>query len=359
MLNTKTLAKLILVTLVCAIPVAYLATRQPESAIKGNGTLFLPNLLKDPDHIKTLVIQDHTQTLTVQRNAAAWQILEKNNFSVLHDKVEELLFGLADMRIVEPKTSNPDLLAQLDLNDSTEPASKAITITVLDAAEQELAKVVVGKRESLRLGEEFAEHIFIRNASEQQAWLVQGMLPISNDFHDWVEQPLLSLVDVEQIKSVHISQANGQKVAITKNSAEQEDFILENAQPKLGMVLDIESINTLPFKVAELEFNDVTPAKQIDLDWAQSTVAELQTFAGVTVVLNVLQQDDHVYGKVHATVADTADDDLKQQVAKYNANSQTWYYSLPAEFYQAISVSNDDLLKVEEPVIQDQAVVQK
>ena len=62
---------------------------------------------------------------------------------------------------------------------------------------------------------------------------------------------------------------------------------------------------------------------------------------------------------MHATVSDTADEDLKQQVAKYNANSQTWYYSLPAEFYQAISVSNDDLLKVEEPVIQDQAVVQK
>ncbi len=307
----------------------------------------MPNILNKPDQIAKITFSEHDRKLTLEKVNNAWQIVEKNNYPVLASKVDELLYSLKDLRIVEPKTSNKEYFKQLDLNDIAESDSKALLITVADIYNDIIAKVYIGKREGVRLGEEYQEHIFVRRAGEDQAWLVQGILPVTNDFRDWVEQPLLSIIESEQVKSIEINQPSGNKVTISRTQKDQEDFTLENTQAKQDMVLDLDSINTVPFEIAELEFADVHP-KSDKTSWDNAITATLETFPGVKVVLNLIKDGDKILAKVHAAAAQDVRHEIQDKVLAFNAAKEPWVYELSPEIYTELTLSKDDFLKPKE-----------
>lgn len=351
MLNAKTVTKLLIVTIIFAGLVTIVFLKSNNSSIQSNNKVLLPSLADNISQVSRVIIQDRDHTLTFAKVDNSWQIVERNNFPVLPQKVEEVLLGLADMRIVEPKTVNPQLYSQVDVNDITEENSRALLVTIQDSQQQDLAKLLIGKREGWQKGEEYLERIFVRKFGDQQTWLVQGLVPLSNDIKDWVDQPLLSIVDEQKIKQVKLLRADGEKILIAKQASDQEDFMLETSKPQIGMVLDIDAINTLPFEISELEFKDVVAAsneQNEQLDWSKGVVVELETFSGVIVELNIMQHDDMIIGKVQAFTAVDSGPEVQLQVADFNAQKQGWYYKLSNEFYKTISMGNTDFLKVAE-----------
>ncbi len=346
MLNTKTLKRLIFITALCAIPVVWITINNCGIAFDTKHKKLLPGLLKQREQIALVSLQSHNQTLTLQKQDGVWGILENNNYPVISEKVDDLLFSLANLRIIESKTAKPEFHEQLDLNDITEPQSNAWLVTVQNTNGADIAKIYVGKRESVRLREEFLEHIFIRHAGEDQTWLVQGNLPLSTDFKEWVEQPLLGIVDSEQVQRLSINVPSGSNIVISKTSPEQEDFIIETAQIKAskGSILDINTVNTLPFDVAELEFNNVVLSETADIDWSNSIVATLDTFPGVQVLLNVLKHDGKFYAKVQAAAAAESSDIIQNNVKAFNDSKQRWVFEVSNQFYNTITIANNDSL---------------
>lgn len=347
MLNAKTLKRLVILTAVCAVPVVIIGIKAGSSIIKNKNAVFLPGLMSKPDQIAKVVFQDQNQTLTLQRKDNGWEMVERNNYPVLVDKVNELLYSLADLRVVEPKTSNREYYRQLQVNDVTEPGAESVQITVSDSYNDTLVKLIVGKREGIRLGEEYQEHIFVRKADEDQTWLVQGVIPINNEFRDWVEQPLIGLIESDQIKSVEIDRPKADKIVISKAKVDQEDFNLENLQAKQGMVLDLDAINTVPFEIAELEFADVQPAQNVR-EWDNPLVATLDTFPGVKVILQIVKDNDRILAKVQADALPTTRPDLIDKVLAFNNSKKDWVYEISPEIYKELSLAKSDFLKPHE-----------
>lgn len=348
MLNAKTLKRLVIITTACVIPVIFIALRGGISSITGKNEPFIPGLLKNPDHITKVIIEDFSQKLTLQKIDGKWLLLERNNYPVLTDKVEDLLYSIADLRIVEPKTNNRAFFKQLDVNDITEPNSQAVFVLIQDDNGQDVAKFYVGKREGVRLGEEYLEHIFVRKVDDDQTWLVQGVVPISNDFRDWLEQPLLGLIESDQIKRVAIQRPKFERVIITRAKQDQEDFVLETVHAKRGMVLDLDTVNTVPFEIAELEYNDVVPAERVNAEWDNCITATLETFPGINVVLNIIKHDNKVLAKVQANASDEVSTELRSKVQAFNNNKKSWVYELSPEIYKSIALSNEDFLKLKD-----------
>lgn len=345
MLNAKTLKKLIIITILCSIPVVLITAKGPISAIAHKNDLFLPHLVKKPDQITKVVIQDNKQTLTLQKNGDTWEMLERNNYPVMTDKVLDLLYNLADLKIIEPKTSNPAFFRQLDINDVSEPESRAVLVSISDVYNDCLAQIYIGKRESVRIGEDYQEHIFVRRANEEQAWLVAGIIPVANDFRDWFEQPLLGIVESDLIKRVEIEKNKNSKVIIAKSALDAEDFVLETASAKSGMILDLDAVNTVPFEFAELEFVDVLPAAKSNIDWKNSLLATVETFPGVKVILNLVRDGDKVLAQVKAFAPESAKYELLDKVELFNRSKEPWVYVLSPESYKELALSNDDFLK--------------
>lgn len=354
MLNTKTLKKLIIVTIVCLAPVILMVAKSGISFIKGKNALFMPGLLKKPEQITKVVLQYNRQTFTLQKVDNNWQITEKHGYPVMNAKVEALLNGLANLRIVEPKTSNPEFYKQLDLNNISELDSQALLITISDMYNDELVKLYVGKREGIHVEEEYQERIFVRRADEAQTWLVQGLIPSSNDFADWAEQSLLSIIDGAQIKSVEIKTLPTNKVVIYKDDPEQGDFKIDGLQVKNGMVLDLDMVNTVPSELADLEFKNVYRFDTLNTNWENTVSAIVDTFLGIKVTINMLKDGEKIYAKAHAESVADVPVDLQQKVDAFNASKQQWVYELPIEFYKAICLSNNDFLK---PEIQAQDII--
>ncbi len=349
MLSGKTLKRLVLITSICAIPVIFLVVKSGASSISNKNAAFLPTLLNKPEQISKIIMQDNKSTLTLEKHENKWHVVERNNYVVLNEKVDELLYSLADLRIIEPKTSNPELYKQLDVNDLSDPNSETLLITITDVYNDNIAKLYIGKRETVQLGEQFKERLFVRNVGDEQAWLVQGTIASTNQFSDWVDQPLLGLIDSDQIKSVEIERVDSPKLIITKREQNQEDFELVGLQPKQGMVLDLDAINTVPFEVAELEFKDVQLEKP-NLDWSRGLTTTVQTFDGVKISMQLLKQGAEVFAKVIANTAENTPEEMKQKVAAFNQAKKGWVYVLSPEIYKELSLNSSDFLKPKDEI---------
>lgn len=393
MLSNKTLQKLALILFLVTVPLVAILYQSGGSAIKSKNTPLYPSLVTDLGLLSKITIEDKAQTLTLVRDGETWSIAERNNYPVQTSSVQELVSSIAALKIVEPKTTSPALYSQLEVDDIDQPDSKAVKVTILDSKEQPIAQVLIGKRDGILIGEQYIERLFARKVSDQQTWLVQGILPLSNNVKDWLDQPLLGIVSLEQVKKLAITRPQATDLVIAKQAMEEQDFKLEGVEVSSGMKLDLDAINTLPFEISEFEILDVLPAVQpasalqpseslnaaaqtadlqsatpevtaaqsiqpeqseqavvlqSEFDWQQGLTANVETFDGVTVSLHVLKRDDQIFAKVDAAAREDVSPELKSQVERFNASHQAWYYKLAPESYKTLNLASSDFLQTDD-----------
>src|ERR1041385_6452868 len=69
----------------------------------------------------------------------SWAVVETGNYPAAQGKMRQLLLGLADLTLVEPKTERPELFARLDLDD---PANgKATDIKLTDRIDRKTTRL--------------------------------------------------------------------------------------------------------------------------------------------------------------------------------------------------------------------------
>jgi hypothetical protein len=347
MVNKKTLNRLAIFTLLVAIPVSIIFMHSGGSAIKHKNEPLYPGLGQSLEQVVQIQIKNQNDHITLVRAENTWGLAERGNYPVDPDQVKSLLQGVAELKIVEPKTSNALLYEQLDLADLTQPGSKAWQLVMLNDKQEEVINLIIGKREAVQNGEQYAERIFARKSGDNQSWLVQGLLPLNLNLRDWIEQPLVEFINENQIKSVVVTKPDNTSFTISKNAVEQQDFELQNPPVQAGMKLDVDAVNTVPFEVAELEFDDIVPATEKQLDWSHALSAKVETFPGMALDLAVIRDGEQVYAKVLAKVPENANPELQEQATKLNALTQAWYYKLAPEFYNTIDLANSDFLQEE------------
>ncbi len=360
-LSNKTLQKLALITFLVTVPLLVILYQSGGSAIKSKNTPLFPGMVTDLGLLSKLTVEDHDQTLTLERNNDTWILVERNNYPVATSNVQDLVSSLAALRIIEPKTKSPALYAQLDVDEVNQPDSKAVKITLYDNNQQAVAAVLIGKRDGVLEGDQYIERLFARKPADQQTWLLQGILPLSNNVKDWLDQPLLGIVPAEKLKKLAIKRPQFDALVMAKLNAEEQDFKLENANVTPGMQLDVDAINTLPFEVSEIEILDVLSSdqaniQQMNIDWQQGVQAQLETFDGVSVALDVVKHDDKIFAKVSAVVPEDAQDEIKQQVSIFNASHQSWYYQLSPEAYKTLNLASTDLLRADDQPITESPI---
>ena len=88
-----------------------------ESVAVPPGTLVFPGLAGNLASAARVEITGKGQTLVIVRNGGGWGLADRGNYPVQQDKLRELLTGLTELRITEPRTADPALLEQLGVGD--------------------------------------------------------------------------------------------------------------------------------------------------------------------------------------------------------------------------------------------------
>src|ERR1700720_1189398 len=100
-----------------------------------------------------------------------WALVDKGNYPAAPGKLRQVLLGLADLTLVEPKTERPELFARLDLDD---PANgKSTEIRLSDRTGQTIAELIVGRRRTDRLGTG-NDAVYVRQPGIDRPWLARG-----------------------------------------------------------------------------------------------------------------------------------------------------------------------------------------
>jgi len=165
----------------------YLAPRPDNTAAPGAGMLAFPGLAARLPQAALLEIRRHDATLLVRRDGERWLLPERNNYPIREAKLRELLTGLSELRLMEPRGSDPANFARLGVDDPQSPGSTASHLRLLDAQGAPIISVTLGRRR-VRTQGNIPETIYIRRAGDAEAWAAEGRIPLDGDAAAWMER---------------------------------------------------------------------------------------------------------------------------------------------------------------------------
>ncbi len=287
-MRSRSLAILASAAVIAVGAAGWIVMRQPEQAgsqIAAQGPLF-PGLSAKLNDLATLVVADSKQTLTMVRGTGdTWVLKEKADYPVRADAVKKTVVGIADLRLLEPRSENTEQHLKMGVAEITEPGSEAVRLTLKDGKGGDMATLLLGKVKSSETTLRPAE-IFVRKAGERQAWLVQGRLESKADAMSWIDKETLKVVR-GRVMSVDIVQPDGSKARIIRTDPSKDEFDLDNIPE--GKKPKNSEIGGIAGGLEFVNFDDVAKADTVDMSQAVTTT--YRTYDGLVVVLKTAKKD--------------------------------------------------------------------
>ena len=119
------------------------AAQNGRAAVAATGERALPNLAPNPAALAWVRINRGAMKANFAQIGGHWSVVEKGNYPADEAKVRRLLLGLADLTLVEAKTTRPELFPRLDVDDPSN--GKATQVVVQDRQGQVVGQLIVGK----------------------------------------------------------------------------------------------------------------------------------------------------------------------------------------------------------------------
>ena len=231
--------------------------------------LVFPGLIDQINEIREVRIKSYQDSVSLKLQDSAWQISRFDNYPARPSTVSNFLIGFAQMRKIEPKTSNPDKFVAIDLAGIETENSLSTQIDLLTRDNRMLASLLVGKRrQSVRniLLTEF----HVREPHADQTWLVESGLTIPAQAIDWIDTELLNLD--EQVDRVTIESPTNQPIRVSRDPQDSENFLLEDI-PESHKIRYQFQLNEIGEIFRRLNFEDV---KRVT-DWESRITVTVRT----------------------------------------------------------------------------------
>lgn len=260
--------------------VALLAQYDPQPPAPGGG-LLLPGLGEDLDRISRMSVvgagSDPVATL-VRGADGSWSVAEKDGYPADAEKVRQTLISLAEARIVEPKTANPDFYDRLGVEGVEDEAAGGLAVTLTGADTP--VNVIVGDSEG-------TSQVYIREADQAQSFLVDRNPDAGSETTDWLATEILAIPGPRMAR-VTVTHPDGETISVSKADSEQSNFDVEEIPP--GRELQYASVaNVMGNVLSNLNLQDVEPRTETD---EPVTVTEFVTFDGLAISAESVERED-------------------------------------------------------------------
>jgi hypothetical protein len=318
---------------VAAVGGALMLTPQTPTAPPPSETaLAFPGLAQRLADAATIEVRRNDATLVVRRGAGgAWVLPAKADHPVRPEKVRELLVGLTELRLAEPRTANPEMLERLGLNDPSQPGSTASHLRVLDAQGAVIAELVIGRRR-VRVQGNVPESVYVRRANENQAWLGEGRLPLDGDPNLWIDRDLANIAR-ERVLSLSVTRAGEAPLVVRKER--DADGKLTVVTPAEAGEMDEISLDEISRAFEFLTFLDVRRAAEIPGERLGTGAFELTDNLRITATVN---KDGEAIWVMLAAEGDA-------EAARLDARWRGWAYQVGQWKEKALVPRLEDLRK--------------
>jgi Domain of unknown function (DUF4340) len=347
---------LAIVTLIAALAAVWVTLQQPAAGpVQIGDDPAFPALRERPDAVAKMTITSPAGGFTLTRAAEQWVAAERHDYPVAADKLRQLIVQLADMRLIEAKTSRPDRYARLEVEDVADGASSRL-IRLEDADGTVLAEAIVGKQRQRLTGAE-PSGTYLRRPGEAQSWLASGGIELDEQVQDWLEEEIIAL-EGERVRRLEVSPPSGDGYAVVRDAPEAElrlDGLAEGEKPKPDA-----NLNQLLGALATVQLEDVRPHGEIDWPGEQHTV-RVVTFDGVELVLQFATLDDQHWLRIDTAAAparlegeaapaegqveEQAGGQAAAQVEAIEARTDGWAYQVSDFLFERLTKPRQDWIE--------------
>ncbi len=327
------LAAATLVLVVLAVVAIASADRSVSRAAHGEAAL--PALAGKLGEVASVGLKRGALELTFVRDGDGWLVAEKGNYPAAAGKVRQIVLGMADLALVEPKTQRAEFYPRLEVDDAGR--GKSTLVTLKDKSGALVAELIIGKRRFDRLGAG-NDGVYIRKPDDLQAWLAWGSLEFSDQLSSWLDRRILDLPE-KRIAKVTLTQPDGARLVITRPTAEAK-FTVENV-PADAKFKSETATREPAMALESLDLDDVKPAADMSVPDKDIFTASFVTFDGLTVDVRLFDRDSMHWIAVSATGTGSAEAEAKEIGGKV----ERWIHAVPSYKATALKTKLSDLLE--------------
>ena len=327
--------------------VSLLAQYDPQPPAPGGG-LLLPDLGEDLDRISqvSVVGAGSEPVATLERgDDGSWTVAEKDGYPADVEKVRQTLISLAEARIVEPKTANPDFYDRLGVEDVEDEAAGGVAV-ILAGADTPV-NVIVGNTEG-------TSQVYIRGTDQAQSFLVDRNPDIGNETSDWLATEILAVPGTRMAR-VTVTHPDGEMVTVSKADSEQSNFDVDEIPP--GRELQYASVaNVMGNVLSNLNLQDVEPRTTTD---EPVTLTEFVTFDGLAIIAESVEREDEPWVAFRAEYRPPAEEpetegdpvqeadgtDVAAEALALDQRLSPWRYRIASYQFDQMTRRLDDLLR--------------
>jgi hypothetical protein len=330
-----TRSRLIVLVIAAVLAVAggwYFGTRtEPteQSAIETGKLMFvdLAPKLKDARRIE---ITNKGKTTVIESKNGVWGVADRGGYKVQETKLRGLLTALTELRLAEPRTSDPAEFSRLGVEDPTkETEGTANLLRVLDENGKPLVSVIVGHRR-MRTRGNVPEQVFVRFPDQNRTWLAEGSLQADADPQIWLDRDIINISHT--LISKVVATKNGETIELARDGDK-----LKMTQPAEYPKLEDYKLDDVARALESLTFQDVKPASRPIGDEIGHAVFSTSDGLDITATLHHLDKDSWT------TFAVSAADRNKPEAERLNAKLSGWAFETGLWKDKALDPSLDDL----------------
>jgi hypothetical protein len=357
-MNQRTV--IVLLAAVVALLVLVLVGERGGTPAGGSGEPLLPGLEAALGQIERVaVVKGNGETVaTLERRSDNWVVTDKHGYVANAAKLRQALTSLGEARILEQKTSNPELYDRLGVEDVASEEAAGLSVTLF-APGHELPTVILGNAEG-------SQYRYARRAGEAQSYLVDRNPDFPRTAAQWVDSLIVDLRG-DRVREVTITHADGEVVRVSKASADAANY--DVADVPEGRELSYSGVaNVVGNALRELNLEDVEPAALNPV--GEATIVEFRTFDGLVVRATGSERSDESWvtfeasadtaqaaaaapppatpaadGAVASAAPTPATADPAAEAARINAKVSGWRYKIAGFQYDQMTRRIADLLK--------------
>jgi hypothetical protein len=255
-----------------------------------------PALRDNPDAVAKVTLTTPEGTITLVRETGdRWSALERYGYPVDREQVRDLVVALADMRLIERKTAQPERYDRLQVEAPDSDNAQSQLVRLESAEGKVLAEAIIGKQRYRLTGTE-PSGTYLRRPDEAQSWLASGGVQIEPAVARWLEAEIVD-VDPEAIRRIEIERAGEPGYVLARDDPENDLRLLGLADDEA--LKEDADLGQLSGALSSVQFEDVKPRDQ--LSWpAEQNTARIATFDGVELTARLAQIDQEYWATFEA-----------------------------------------------------------
>ena len=330
---------------VVAALIAVLGQQDPSGLTADRERAF-PGLLDQANDVAAISIVSGKSKFIIDKKDGDWGLRQKGGHPVHYDKVKGAIVGLAELKLLESKTSDPARYDRLEVEEPDTPEAKSIAIELKDDKGAVLAAAIIGKLH-LGLFGSGGGGTYLRKGKEKLSWLAAGEVKLGAEPNDWLIRDVVN-IDADDVTRALIRQPDGAEIVVRKSKRSVKGWSIDGV-PKGRKIKGKDEGKNLAGGLWRLTFEDVKPASELTFP-KQFNVAEYRTFDGLKVRAEIMFVKEVAWGRFSASAEDAKGDEkkiqeVKKKAAEISARTKGWVYELSAGEGERLTTKIGDILE--------------